>query len=82
LLEGTLSAGSVRYLARRAPALVTPLDTGGPRSLDERAEERPGKVSGLGLALAAIGLAVLLTPLSSGVPDALEVVLERWGSGP
>jgi len=82
LLEGALTAGSVGYLARRAPALITPLDAGGPRSLDERAEAGPGKVSGLGLALAAIGLAVLFTPLSSGVPDALEVVLQHLGAGP
>lgn len=82
IAEGLLTAGSVSYLARRAPALVTPLVQGGPRSLDERVTQERRAFSGLGLALAAIGLAVLLAPISSRVPDALNVVLKHWGPVP
>jgi hypothetical protein len=63
LVEGVLTALAVRQLQGRAPALLA--QTAVPK------ESRRG----LTWAALAVGVALLLVPLASSTPDALEVVL-------
>ncbi len=63
LVEGILTALAVRQLQARAPALLQHRTT------------QPESRRGLTWAAVAVGVAVLLVPLASSTPDALEVVL-------
>ncbi len=77
--EGLVAAASVAYLLKRAPALVSTKPTNAPRALDERVHEEQTAWFGLGGVLLLVGAALLLVPFASRLPDALEVVLQRWG---
>ena len=81
VFEGVLAAVSVRYLARRAPALMSFRETEGLRALDERVASPEKPAFGLSGVLLLIGLALLMIPFASEVPDALELVVDRWGAG-
>lgn len=74
LLEGVLAAVAVRHLLGRAPALLArsspvppPLDSGGAAESNR----------GLLWAVVAIGVLLVLLPLASNTPDALELVVQR-----
>ena len=73
LAEGVLAAVAVRHLIGRAPALV--LRTAGPVALDH-IEPRESR-RGLLWAMVAIAVALVLLPLASSTPDALEVVVHH-----
>jgi cobalt/nickel transport system permease protein len=79
LAEGLLAMTAVRYLMRRAPALMADQRSSGQRALDERVSVASAPLFGLSGILLLVGLSLLLVPFASGVPDALEVVVERWG---
>ncbi len=74
LIEGVLAAVAVRHLMGRAPALVT-RSTSGPALL----HSEPARESRRGLvwAVVAIAVALVLLPLASSTPDALQVVVQR-----
>lgn len=82
LFEAVLAVTSVRYLMRRAPALVAAPTSGGPAALDERVATAPTPIFGLGSVLVLIGLLLLLVPFRSELPDALELVMGRWVKTP
>ncbi len=81
IFEGLLAAASVRYLARRAPALMSFHRAEGPQALDERVASTGTPAFGLSGVLMLIGIALLMIPFASQVPDALELVVNRWGAG-
>ncbi len=74
-IEGVLAAIAVRRLMGRAPALLAPRAPG-PVALDHAVRERESH-RGLVLAMVAIAVALMLLPLASSTPDALEVVVQR-----
>jgi hypothetical protein len=80
LVEGGLTGLAANRMEKLAPELLAhhaSADTPGPRALDElpgptSRPRRPWRVT-----LVAVGVAALLLPFASEVPDALEVVVER-----
>jgi hypothetical protein len=77
--EGFLALLSVRYLAQRAPSLMGVSQGGALRALDERRAPSSVPMFGLSGVLVVLGLALLLIPFASQVPDALDVVVNQWG---
>ncbi|MEB2310204.1 MAG: energy-coupling factor ABC transporter permease [Sorangiineae bacterium] len=80
LAEGVLTALAVRELVRRAPRLVGlgAARRDAPEALDAQSAA-PGAVThrGLGWLAAVLVVTVLLVPLASTSPDALEIVLHH-----
>ena len=80
--EALLAMASLRYLARRAPALLALKQSSGPRALDERFAAPGVRSFGLSGVLMLLGMCLLLVPFASQLPDALQLVLEQWGAKP
>lgn len=73
LIEGVLTAVAVRHLIGRAPALLTGR---GPAPLDPDTPSRESR-RGLAWAMVALAIALVLLPLASSTPDALQVVVRQ-----
>ncbi len=75
LIEGVLAAVAVRHLVGRAPGLLS-RSPSALLALDSHAPPRESR-RGLVLAMVAIAVALMLLPLASSTPDALQVVVQR-----
>jgi cobalt/nickel transport system permease protein len=81
--EGILTMLALRYLRRRAPALLATTPDSKLRALDERVSPEADKNNWHGYVLATIlvaaGILLALAPLASDLPDPLERVSEQLG---